>query len=443
MRNQWTVSEKPGRYYLRFTLNERIQHLLLMISIFTLIATGMPVRYHNIPTAELVVQWIGGNPIRATLHRLGALLLLFLAFYHLLYLLFTPRGREQFRALLPVRKDLYDFGQMLKYYLGIDRNKPPFGRFSYIEKFEYWAVVWGVAIMGLTGLMLWRPEIAMLIFPKWALDVARVIHSYEALLAFISIIFWHFYNVHFNPAVFPMSTTWIDGLIPEERLKEEHLLEYQQVKDREEEWLSVLPPRGIYPEGAEALLPKRERMIRLIASAWGGILAGASALVPSLPILALCSWLLNPEDQSWSVALRLFSLLILPSSVVGVALSVVINLRGYRVGRSVFASFLALLSFYLSALSLWLILLAGFYVLRWFFPGVKFSPLFAIGLLIASLLFGLAGAFWVWGREQFRRQRRSKNREGTERPSGPSKGNPSGENSLKDFSFWQEDRNEG
>ncbi len=428
MSSQWAVSEKPGRYHQRFTLNERIQHLLLMISIFTLIATGMPVRFHNVPTAELVVQWIGGNPIRATLHRLGALLLISLAFYHLLYLLFTPRGREQFRALLPTRKDLSDLGQMLKYYLGIDRKKPPFGRFNYIEKFEYWAVVWGVAIMGLTGLMLWRPEISMLIFPKWALDVARVIHSYEALLAFISIIFWHFYNVHFNPAVFPMSTTWIDGLISEERLKEEHLLEYEQVKDREEEWVTVLPPQVVYPEGAGVVLSKRERIMPLIASAWGGILTGASALVPSLPILALCSWLLNPEDQSWSVALRLFSLLILPSCAAGVALSVVMNLRGYGVGRSVFASFTALLSFYLSALSLWLILSAGFYVLRWFFPGAKVSTSVASGLLVASLIFGLVGAFWVWGREQFRGQRGARNREGTELTTESSKGDLSGEN---------------
>ncbi len=402
---RWAVGKKPGRYYLRFPLNERIQHLWLMISVFLLIATGMPVYFHTVPTAELVVRWIGGNPVRETLHRIGAILLLSLAFYHIFYIVLTYRGRERFKALLPTSKDFRDFWHMLKYYLGLSQTKPLFGRFSYIEKFEYWAVFWGIAVMGITGLTLWFPTVAMLFLPKWATDVARVIHSYEALLAFLSIILWHFYNVHLNPSVFPMSTAWIDGLISEEHMREEHPLEYAQVKDREEEWVWVLPPTVARPEVAAAPVLAEIRVVSAVASAWGGSLVGAAVLVPILPVLALCLWFINPEESGWVLALRLASFLVLPSSAIGAAISVALCLQGRSAGQSVFTTFTGLLGFYLSTLSLWVTFAAGFYVLHWFFPSMKIATGVMSVLLLVSLLLGLVGGIWAAGRGKIKSQR--------------------------------------
>lgn len=405
MSNRWAVSGQAGRYHLRFTLNERLQHLVLMMALFTLIATGMPVRFHEVPTAELVVQWMGGNPMRATLHRAAAVLLLALSLYHLLYVLVARRGREQFRALMLSRKDFRDFWQMLHYYVGLAREKPAFGRFNYIEKFEYWAVFWGTAIMGITGLMLWFPAITMLFLPKWAIDVARVIHSYEALLAFLSILLWHFYNVHFNPAVFPMSATWIDGLISEERMREEHRLEYELVKDREEEWVWVLPALAARPESESAVPQAEVRAVGVVAAAWGGALAGAAALVLMLPLLALCAWLLNPEENSWALALRLTSLLVIPSAAVGATTSMSMSLRGRPASQSVLTSMIALLGFYLSAFSIWILLAAGLYVLHWFFPILSLTGTVATIGLVLSLILGLVGALWAAGRGPVRARR--------------------------------------
>ena len=94
---------------------------------------------------------------------------------------------------------------MLKFYVGLSPNTPQFDRFNFIEKFEYLALAWGSVVMIATGLVLWFQDQAMVMLPKWTLDVAKVIHSYEALLAFLAIIIWHFYHVHLNPEVFPMS----------------------------------------------------------------------------------------------------------------------------------------------------------------------------------------------------------------------------------------------
>jgi formate dehydrogenase subunit gamma len=221
------------RYYERLTLNQRAQHWALIVSFTTLVLTGLPVRYPEAPLSSVAVQVVGGFAIRTLLHRIAAVILIGLTGYHILYTLFSPRGRSEMLALMPNFKDLIDAIKMSLFYIGLYPKPPKFDRYNFIEKFEYLAVGWGSVVMIGTGLALWFQDEAMTYLPKWTLDVARIIHSYEGLLAFLAIIIWHFYHVHLNPEVFPMSRIWLNGKISEHDLMEHHPLEYERIKERE------------------------------------------------------------------------------------------------------------------------------------------------------------------------------------------------------------------
>jgi formate dehydrogenase subunit gamma len=223
-------SHAHEREYERLSLNQRIQHMVLILSFTMLVVTGMPIRYAESPVSQTMVRLMGGVTIRGMLHRFFAILLIGVCVYHLFYVLFSRKGREDLGELTPGIKDATDLIQMLKYYFGLAQVKPRFGRFNYIEKFEYLAMGWGSAVMAATGLVLWFPTQAMMIFPKWVLDIANIVHSYEALLAFLAIVIWHFYHVHLNPESFPMSRIWLTGRITEHELRELHPLEYEKIK---------------------------------------------------------------------------------------------------------------------------------------------------------------------------------------------------------------------
>lgn len=221
------------KYYERLTLNQRVQHWVLIVSFMTLVLTGLPLKYPESPMSSVAVQAVGGFAVRTILHRIAAVILIMLTGYHIFYTLFSKRGRAEMMALLPNIKDGFDAVKMTLFYIGLYPKPPKFDRYNFIEKFEYLAVGWGSVVMIGTGLALWFEEQAMTYLPKWVLDVARIIHSYEGLLAFLAIIIWHFYHVHLNPEVFPMSRIWLDGKISEHDLKEHHPLEYERIKEQE------------------------------------------------------------------------------------------------------------------------------------------------------------------------------------------------------------------
>jgi len=231
MKNGKTVA--TGRYFKRMTFNQRVQHIILMISFFMLVLTGFPVTFPSSPASDGIVRLVGGFTMRGALHRAAATVLICLSIYHVIYMLSTRYGRSELRALRPNLHDLSDAVDMLKFYVGLLPRKPQFDRYSYIEKFEYLAVAWGSAVMIVTGLLMWFQNQSMILLPKWVLDVAKVIHSYEAVLAFLAIIIWHFYHVHLNPEVFPMSRVWLDGNISEHEMKTLHPLEYARILKKE------------------------------------------------------------------------------------------------------------------------------------------------------------------------------------------------------------------
>jgi predicted CXXCH cytochrome family protein len=231
------VEEYVGHsLYVRMTLNERLQHGALFTSFFVLVVTGFMLRY---PDAWWVVSIRNLSDsvfdLRSLMHRIAGVMMIAASLYHLYYISFTERGRQLVKDLMPKIRDVYDAIAVLKYNLGISPHKPRFGRFSYIEKSEYWALVWGTVIMGATGFVMWFDNTFIGLFTKLGYDVARTIHFYEAWLATLAIVVWHFYYVMFNPDVYPMSLAWVKGTLTEAEMEEEHPLELEEIRRQREE----------------------------------------------------------------------------------------------------------------------------------------------------------------------------------------------------------------
>ncbi len=210
-----------GEQVRRMTGWENAQHALLLITFVFLVVTGFALRFSDAWWSVLLFGREGGFPLRNTIHRVAAVTLMLLSLAHLFYLRGT-RGREFMRAIAPSLNDLVQLRQMLRYNLGFSNERPQFGRFSFVEKFEYWALIWGTIIMVVTGTTLWFENQAVKLVPKVVLDVMLVIHYYEAWLATASILIWHLYSTVFSPAVYPMNPAWITGKMPIEQFRHEH-----------------------------------------------------------------------------------------------------------------------------------------------------------------------------------------------------------------------------
>jgi len=224
---------KAKSFYIRWTLNERFQHWALAISFIVLVITGFQLKYPDAWWAKLLVggEWL--FDLRGLLHRIAGTVMLMLGFYHVYYMIATRRGRQLSKNLLPGKKDIRDLVQNMSYNLGLKQQPPEFGHFSYMEKTEYFALIWGVFLMGATGMMLWFEGLTLIFFPKWVIDLLTVIHLYEAWLATLAIVVWHFYYVIFNPEVYPLDTAMYDGKISDKMMRHEHGLEWQQLQKTE------------------------------------------------------------------------------------------------------------------------------------------------------------------------------------------------------------------
>ena len=223
------AKEEEEEEVLRWTLSQRIQHVTLFTCFGLLIITGFPVLLPGFPFVRNLFFFQGSFLLRGIVHRTAAVGLILLSIYHIGYSLFSERGNRDLKEMLPRKKDFQDFWGTFLFNIGRRKEKPLYERFSFIEKFEYWAVVWGSYIMIVTGFLLWFEEAALALFPKWVFDIVVTIHGFEAILAFLAVIIWHFYNVHFNPEVFPMSRIWITGKISKKKLMERHPLEYKKM----------------------------------------------------------------------------------------------------------------------------------------------------------------------------------------------------------------------
>jgi cytochrome b subunit of formate dehydrogenase len=169
--------------------------------------------------------------IRSITHRVAGAVLVAASLYHVYYILFVPRGKQLIRDLIPKLQDVRDLVAVARYNLGISKAKPRFARFSYVEKAEYWALVWGVIVMACTGTIMWFDNFFMGLITKLGWDISRTIHYYEAWLATLAIFVWHIYYVVFNPNSYPMNLAWWKGTLTEEEMEEEHPLELEQIRN--------------------------------------------------------------------------------------------------------------------------------------------------------------------------------------------------------------------
>jgi len=222
--------------YRRFTTFQRILHVVMLLSFMLLAATGMTLKFSWMGWAKLFSRMVGGFEAMGALHRVGAVTMITIFIIHLVDV------RKQKRAsgktwkeyifsrdsLMFNGKDGREFVGSIKWFFG-KGERPRYGRYTYWEKFDYFAVFWGMLIIGCTGLFLWFPEIFTTVLPGWFVNVATIIHSDEALLAVAFIFTIHFFNTHFRLDKFPMDPVIFTGRVPLEELKRDKPMEYERM----------------------------------------------------------------------------------------------------------------------------------------------------------------------------------------------------------------------
>jgi cytochrome b subunit of formate dehydrogenase len=212
-------------YVIRLTANETMQHWVLAISFTVLVISGFSLRFSEAWWVQLLFGWGDGKGflIRGTVHRAAAVIFLLCGIWHALFLT-SHRGRGMIRAMLPEKCDLIHLKENALYFLGRRKDSARFKRFSYMEKAEYYALIWGSIIMGITGVLLWFDNyfVSEWGLPKGVLDVVLVIHYYEAWLATLAIVVWHGYSTVLSPHVYPMNPAWLTGRMPKAMYAHEH-----------------------------------------------------------------------------------------------------------------------------------------------------------------------------------------------------------------------------
>jgi cytochrome b subunit of formate dehydrogenase len=190
---------------------ERLQHILLLTSFMTLLWTGFALKFPDAWWAQPLTMWETRWPVRGVVHRIASVVFMIVAVMHLISLFASRRLRDHWKQLLPKLRDMPDALHSFAYNLGLTQRKPKLPAYNFIEKAEYWAVVWGAIIMALTGIMLWANTWFLRYVPKVWMDVATSIHFYEAILAGLAILVWHIYFVILDPEVYPLETAFITG----------------------------------------------------------------------------------------------------------------------------------------------------------------------------------------------------------------------------------------
>jgi cytochrome b subunit of formate dehydrogenase len=193
----------------------------MAVSFILLVWTGFALRYPGQWWARPLVAFEHYFPVRGTLHRIAAVVLMAVGAVHVITLVTSRRLRDHWKQMWPRRTDVPEAVGALGYNLGLLSRRPRISSHSYIEKVEYWAVVWGTAVMAATGVLLWANNWALKFLPKSAIDFATAVHLYEAILATLSIAVWHFYSVIFDPDVYPLETAFLTGISVKEHESED------------------------------------------------------------------------------------------------------------------------------------------------------------------------------------------------------------------------------
>jgi formate dehydrogenase subunit gamma len=224
-----TRSRRQTRDIIRFTTNEIAQHWVLMLTLTVLALTGLGLLMHDTWLGRWLITLEGGVESRGIIHRVFAVVLMALVGWHFFYVVFTDRGHRQVMDMLPRARDARDTRDLLAYYVGARHQPPEFGRYTPMQKLQYWGAGIGSLIMIATGLALWFSTQVMAVAPKWFIDVTTIVHGYEGLILFVLLFGWHLYIVHVSPGNFPLQRTFLDGRIDRARLWLEHRAMYREL----------------------------------------------------------------------------------------------------------------------------------------------------------------------------------------------------------------------
>ncbi|WP_291271162.1 cytochrome b/b6 domain-containing protein [Geothrix sp.] len=223
-----------GEQLPRMNKTFRITHGMVMVSFILLVITGFALKFPEAGWVK-VLGMNGAGLIRGWVHRIAAVVMMAATVMHVIHLALVKRDRVILFELLPGWQDAKDIANALRYNLGLTDKRPTFGMFGYAEKMEYWAFMWGTVVMAVTGLLLWAQNWSLKHFPIWVLDAATAAHWYEAILATLSILVWHWYLVIFDPEVYPMDLAWLTGKASADHLRETRPEYYAALVKKQEE----------------------------------------------------------------------------------------------------------------------------------------------------------------------------------------------------------------
>jgi cytochrome b subunit of formate dehydrogenase len=195
----------------RMSKGFRIAHVLMMVSFLVLAWTGFALKYPDGWWAAPLLAWEATVPLRSWIHRTAAIVMLASLAFHAVHVMIDRRARACIKKMLPNMADVHEFRERLRWFFGLRQDLPHSPALGYPEKAEYLALIWGSLVMAATGFLLWFENLTLHWLPKWSADVATTIHFYEAVLASLAILVWHFYFVLFDPLVYPMDTAWLTG----------------------------------------------------------------------------------------------------------------------------------------------------------------------------------------------------------------------------------------
>ena len=255
------------KYFFRFTVNQRMQHIILATTVIILVLTGMPLKFHDASWARYLYALFGGIKVAPIVHKTAGTILFILFVYHVFYLAYNiyvgqivPLKKKEGLSIgkllkllvtqpfMPNRKDVKDIINLFKYLLFLTDKRPEGAEFTWKDKFDYWGPFWGIPILGVSGLIMWNKELATQFLPGEIINYALIAHSDEALLAALFLFIWHWYNVHFSTSVFPMGTAFLTGYLPEKLMVEDHYEYYVEVMKKAGLEQEILPPHETHAQ---------------------------------------------------------------------------------------------------------------------------------------------------------------------------------------------------
>jgi cytochrome b subunit of formate dehydrogenase len=260
--------------YRRFTRLNRVLHILMVVSFLTLALTGLTIKFSYTGWAVILSHLLGGFESAGYIHRFAAVIMFSVFISHVIDL-FVQKKKESKSFLQMIfdknglmfnKKDWQDFKGSMRWFLGMG-ERPQYGRWTYWEKFDYFAVFWGIFVIGSTGLSLWMPEFFTRFLPGWFINVATIIHSDEALLATGFIFTVHFFNTHLRPEKFPMDIVIFSGRMPVEELK----------LDRPDEYNKLVSQGNLDKFLVEAYPPIVTKTIKIFG--WAALSTGFSIII--------------------------------------------------------------------------------------------------------------------------------------------------------------------